>query len=263
LDFLLRPKVKLVANILGNEPVGRELTLNLAKYILEEANFGDNSRVAKILETTDIYILPSINPDGFVRATEGACSGSSYASGALNEGRKNLNRDFPDEEALLKSKGGRQKVNEKVLPGQTILFILKETGLLMDWIVSIRFVLSASFMDGRVLVTYPYNNYHSSVHPQQYTPDHEEFLMISKAYALNNPQMAQTNESCPTFGSFPDGISNAAEIETVHGSMQDFNYKAARTLEVNIYTSCCKFPLRKVLLNEWDRNRYQLLSTIC
>merc|ERR1711962_1328220 len=33
------------------------------------------TRVAKLLASTDITLIPTINPDGFDRGTEGACSG--------------------------------------------------------------------------------------------------------------------------------------------------------------------------------------------
>lgn len=50
----------------GNEVVGRELMLALAKHLLEEYKNGD-SRIVKLLNTTDIHIMPTMNPDGFER----------------------------------------------------------------------------------------------------------------------------------------------------------------------------------------------------
>ena len=41
----MRPMVKLVANMHGNEPVGRELIVHLAKYLLKFSRAGDD-RVA-------------------------------------------------------------------------------------------------------------------------------------------------------------------------------------------------------------------------
>ena len=48
-----------------------------------------------MVDTTDITIIPTINPDGFDRGTEGACSGADYKTGRYNEGNRDLNRDFP------------------------------------------------------------------------------------------------------------------------------------------------------------------------
>ena len=57
---------RFVANMHGNEVVGRELMLALAKHLLEEYKNGD-SRIVKLLNTTDIHIMPTMNPDGFER----------------------------------------------------------------------------------------------------------------------------------------------------------------------------------------------------
>ena len=53
--------MKLVANMHGNEAVGRELLLALARYLLSHQQ---EERVAAILNSTDLHLLPSLNPDG-------------------------------------------------------------------------------------------------------------------------------------------------------------------------------------------------------
>ena len=72
----LNPMVKLIGNMHGNEPTGRELLVHLIKYIIwaretldkNQGTLKDNDtllqRAAKILETTDLWIVPSMNPDG-------------------------------------------------------------------------------------------------------------------------------------------------------------------------------------------------------
>ena len=66
---LLKPMIKLIANMHGNEAVGREVLLALARYLLE--NYEQDSRVRAIVDTTDIHILTSLNPDGFEQSTKG------------------------------------------------------------------------------------------------------------------------------------------------------------------------------------------------
>lgn len=56
----------------GNEVVGREMLLLLAKYLCE--NYGADERVSKIINNTRIHILPSMNPDGYEKSHEGLCS---------------------------------------------------------------------------------------------------------------------------------------------------------------------------------------------
>ena len=149
----LRPMVKLIGNIHGNEPVGRELLIQFANYILKAASIppqwrdSRSRRAAKILETTDLWILPSMNPDGFERGREGNCQGGDYLAGRYNEGFKDLNRDFPtwqDKE--------RQESNATFDIYQTREV---ETKLIMNWILSFPFVLSANFHDGAIVANYP------------------------------------------------------------------------------------------------------------
>lgn len=103
-----KPEFKYVANIHGNEVVGRELLLLLIKYLCE--NYGSNNRITKLLNTTRIHIMPSMNPDGYEIAQEGTKLNRShklYISDILGDassmlGRANahgvdLNRNFPDQ----------------------------------------------------------------------------------------------------------------------------------------------------------------------
>lgn len=58
-----RPSFKYVANMHGDESIGRQLVIYLAQYLL--ANYGKDDRVTKLVNTTDIHLMPSLNPDGF------------------------------------------------------------------------------------------------------------------------------------------------------------------------------------------------------
>ena len=58
----LKPMMKLIGNMHGNEAVGREMLLALSAYLLE--NFNTSQRVGEIVRNTDIHIMPSLNPDG-------------------------------------------------------------------------------------------------------------------------------------------------------------------------------------------------------
>lgn len=60
---LLTPMFKYVANMHGDESIGRQLTIYLAVYLIY--NYGKNERVTKLVDSTDIYLMPSMNPDGY------------------------------------------------------------------------------------------------------------------------------------------------------------------------------------------------------
>lgn len=57
------PMFKYVANMHGDETVGRELMIFLAQYLLK--NYGSDARVTHLVNTTDIFLMPSLNPDGY------------------------------------------------------------------------------------------------------------------------------------------------------------------------------------------------------
>jgi len=250
---LLMPMVKLVGNIHGNEVVGRQLMLRLISYLI--AKDGTDERIAQLLNTTDIFIMPSMNPDGFSRATEGDCTEGDFKSGRVNHNDKDLNRDFPDQ---FREEDTKLKTREDQLAGRQ-----PETQAMINWILDNPFVLSASLHGGTLVVNYPFDN---TKIPHEYvsglysaSPDDAVMKAISKDYADRHATM---KGPCGLADAFKDGITNGAEWYQVNGGMQDFNYANSNSFELTLELSCCKYPPASDLPNEWNLNKTPFLHFI-
>lgn len=68
-----KPDIKYIANIHGNEPVGKELLLHLVQYLV--TGYDTDSYIKWLLDNTRIHLLPSLNPDGYAASKEGTCDG--------------------------------------------------------------------------------------------------------------------------------------------------------------------------------------------
>ncbi|KAF6216380.1 hypothetical protein GE061_000722 [Apolygus lucorum] len=247
---LLKPMFKFVANIHGDETVGRELLYRLASYLLE--NYGRDQEVTDLLKTTDIYLVPSLNPDGFAASTEGLCesievvSSKPYLKGRSNVNGVDLNRDFPERLNSHES--------SDIFEGRQL-----ETTYIMKWIKTNPFVLSASLHGGSVVASYPFDSGLRDETDAE-TPDGAVFQELSHVYADNHKYMHKGNICKNDDFSKNRGITNGNEWYRVTGGMQDFNYLHSNCFEITLELSCCKYPKRNELEAEWDNNRQSLIE---
>ena len=87
----LEPMMKYVGNMHGNEVISRQVLIYLAEYLA--AHYGSEPRVTRLLNNTEIFLLPSLNPDGYESSVEGACDNNRR--GRNNANNVDLNRNFP------------------------------------------------------------------------------------------------------------------------------------------------------------------------
>ncbi|XP_064612625.1 carboxypeptidase D-like [Liolophura sinensis] len=234
----MRPHVRLVGNMHGNEAVGRELLLHFADYLL--SNYGNLANVSEFMNTTLLHILPSLNPDGFEVSEEGDCSSKQ---GRYNANGENLNRNFPD----------RVENNTSE--------IQPETQHVMDWFSNITFALSANLHGGALVANYPYDNYpNANGSKPSIAPDDDVLRHISLAYSLAHSTM-HLGLPCDN-ETFTDGITNGAAWYPITGGLQDYSYSFHGCPELTLEVSCCKYPPAEQLEEFWDSNRDALLTYI-
>jgi len=220
------PEIKLASTLHGDEPPGTELCLYFADHLLSE--YGQDARVARIVDDLEVWILPLLNPDGLT-------AGTRYNARSVD-----LNRAFPDRiQDPVNSPEGREP----------------EVAAMMAFSADREFALGANFHTGALVVNYPWDSNESGRFVDTPTPDDALFEWISTRYAQHNPGMLASTE-------FPGGISNGAEWYVIYGGMQDWSYEWNATLEVTVELSDVSWPSASALPELWDDNRESLLAYV-
>lgn len=239
-----KPEFKYIANMHGNEIVGKELLLKMAKFLCE--NYNKDSNITRIMNTTRIHFMPSMNPDGYELAFKGD-NRKNWIIGRSNANNVDLNRNFPDQ--FTKTPTGAPQA---------------ETKAVMKWIHKIPFVLSANLHGGSLVANYPYDDSPTGRSEYSASPDDDVFQDLSKAYSENHPTMHLKNPpwDCPEVppDHFDDGITNGAKWYSVSGGMQDYNYVHSNCFEITVELGCKKFPSEKELPKYWADNKNAMLE---
>merc|ERR1711935_586906 len=262
---ILEPEMKYIANMHGNEVLGRELLLHLADYLCEEYLAG-NEDIKKLVDNTRIHLMRSMNPDGWRTSTDHG--GQDFLIGRTNANNVDLNRDFPDLDRIVYSSEGTQReYNNHLMEYVKHLDhkIQPETESVMKMIMENPFVISANMHGGDLVANYPYDEA-KGINPTEYSasPDDETFKKVALTYSKNHPRMgdASTPGCDKKFNPFAKqgGITNGAAWYTVEGGMQDFNYLSSNDFEITLELGCDKYPAASVLEQEWEDNKQSLLE---
>ena len=219
----IEPEFKYIANMHGDETVGRELCLYLISWFVN--GYGTDERATNLINDTSIFIMPSMNPDGFE-------NGSRY-----NANNVDLNRDFPDQ------------FND---PNNSLAGRQPETQAVMQWTWERNFVLSANMHTGALVVNYPFDGPNTGVYSA--APDDDVFVQISSCYADSHPNMES--------GGFQNGITNGSQWYAVFGGMQDWNYVWESDFDITLEQNEVKWPNSNLLDDLWEDHREPMIAYI-
>ncbi|KDR10344.1 carboxypeptidase E-like isoform X2 [Zootermopsis nevadensis] len=261
---LYHPEFKYIANMHGNEVLGRELLLHLANYLCEQFLARD-PEIQQLIELTRVHLLPSMNPDGWKVSTE--TGGKDYLIGRNNNNSVDLNRNFPDLNRIMFSNEEAHVSHNNHLLEQVDRLkepIQPETKAVIRLIMQVPFVLSANLHGGDLVANYPYDASRSGARTE-YTksPDDQTFRHLALAYSTHHKNMANPRRhGCGhdgyNFGK-QGGITNGAAWYSVQGGMQDFNYLSSNDFEITLELGCDKYPEASALQDEWDNNKDALI----
>jgi carboxypeptidase D len=216
------PVISLVGTLHGNEPVGMVLLLEFAGDLL--SRYGVDDRITRLLDSTEIRIMPLANPDGYE-------AGDRYNAHGVD-----LNRNFPDPSP---SSGDGFDTGTGREP---------ETRAIMAWELLRPSALSANFHAGSLLVNYPFD------YTYEKSPDDDLLRFISVIYSQYNTPMYT--------GAYEEGVVRGAEWYVIYGGLQDWSYLASGSNHVTVELSTVKFPEPEALEGLWNDNRDSLLAYV-
>ena len=220
----IEPEFKYIANMHGDETPGREFSLYLIEWLCEGYNVND--RATNLVNNTAIFIMPSMNPDGFELGQRENANGVD------------LNRDFPDQfDDPLNTLNGRQP----------------ETSAVMEWSWNHNFILSANMHSGALVANYPFDGPFSGQYSA--TPDDAMFIELALAYSENHENMYNSSV-------FDNGITNGAEWYAVSGGMQDWNYVWEGDFDITLEQYNTKWPNANLLESLWNENKESMIAYI-
>ena len=223
-----KPAVKFIATIHGDEPIGTELCLNFADELL--TGYGVDTYITDFLDRTIIWLVPMMNPDGFLMNIRRNAHGVD------------LNRAFP-----IYGTDYTSTWFDGAPLGDGVRE--PEVAYIMRWSTDVHFALAMHYHSGALIVNYPYDNEPGI--PSQTeapTPDDAMYQYISLQYSVNNTPMY-------TGGNFPEGIVNGSYWYSITGGMIDWDYRFIGCPEVLTELSYTKKPDPAYLPQLWLDNR--------
>ncbi|MGE3608203.1 MAG: M14 family zinc carboxypeptidase [Bacteriovoracaceae bacterium] len=214
----VEPEFKFISSMHGDEITGRELTIKLLEEMAEK--YGKDPEITQLINNTEIYIMPSMNPDG------------SDLHQRANSNGVDLNRNFPD----------MTRERQSSAKGREI-----ETQSVMNFQASRQFALSANFHGGTIVANYPWDSTYDR-HPM------DKFVQeLALGYAENNPEMRNSTD-------FNRGITNGADWYVVKGGMQDWSYFWFNDLQITIELSHEKWPNYSEIPSFYQNNRNSMMA---
>ena len=226
-----KPSFLIVANIHGNETLGRELSLYLMDYLCK--NYESDPLIRYLMDNTRIFILPSLNPDGF----ENTDLNGNWRPSRYNSNGVDLNRNFPDKYKKWINKHRKNRENE--------------VNAIIDWSKTHEVKMSLSIHGGALVVNYPLDGPVSNIYSKS---KHDEFFKyISKQYVKNNNDFNSR---------FKNGITNGSEWYAIFGGMQDWQYINNNTFEITLELSKEKIVEEVNLEKYWLNNVNSFINSI-
>ncbi|MEE9553533.1 MAG: M14 family zinc carboxypeptidase [candidate division Zixibacteria bacterium] len=221
------PEVRIMGAHHGDEKISVELPLYMIDYLT--VNYGTDILVTRLVNNTEIFIVPMVNPDG---VTDHSRYNSRY---------QDLNRDYLCPEGDYCPSGAN---NQNA-------FSESETQAVRQDALANRYVLSLSLHAGATNINTVWNyddglHHNGDYHP---TPDDDLVMDLSQGYADRNT----------TSGFY---VTNGCDWYSTHGDANDYSYGWLSDIDWTIEISQQKTPPETYIEDYWNENRLSMLYII-
>ncbi len=135
----------------GNEPISAEVPLYILDYLL--SNYESNGTIRRWIDTTEIWFIPMVNPDGIEAGTRKNANGTGV----------DLNRNYDQNWG---TEGTSNDPDSNVYCGE-YPFSEPETKAIRELALDRQFTLSMSFHSYGEVIYYPWGNSIDTVSPQK------------------------------------------------------------------------------------------------
>ncbi len=205
----------------GNEPPPMEFLVYLTDSLTMK--YGSDSLITELVNGTEIWLIPSQNPDGYV-------AGRRYNAEGMD-----LNRNYP----MPTGSTGDDGTYDTEL----------ETDVILDFSNERYFSIAANLHTGALVLNYPWD------YKVERSPDDSTFIAICTDYSYRNHDMWNSPR-------FENGITNGYDWYVVRGSLQDWGYWARGQLHITLEISNTKWPLSSELDSLWGMNYHSMINMI-
>jgi hypothetical protein len=225
------PEVMHTSTMHGDETTGYILCLRLIDSLLSA--YGSDPYVTRLVDSLEIWINPSANPDG----TYYSGNSSVYGARRYNTNGVDINRNFPDPAE------GDHPNGQSWQP---------ETIAMMNLAQVHSFTISANFHGGAEVINYPWDTW-SRAHA-----DEDWYVDVCLAWA-QSAQAASPGLYLESW-QFPQGITNGYAWYRVIGGRQDYMIYWRGCREITAEISNVKLLPADELPDLWSYNKQALLE---
>ncbi|MDA3884903.1 MAG: M14 family zinc carboxypeptidase [Candidatus Delongbacteria bacterium] len=215
------PEVKFVSTMHGDEVIGMEMEMYMIDDILQ-GYYANNDTMQFIVNNTELYFLPLMNPDG------------NELNQRYNGSGIDLNRNFPEGTYYE-----ADSVNPTTLP---------ENDTMINWTKAHNFILSTNFHGGAEVANYVFDkDFGVSNGAYAAAPDDTHAYWLAYGYASRNSRLFSSS-------SFTDGVVNGCDWYSIDGGMQDWNYRYHNDMDMTLEIGT-KWPAFSTIPSYWQENR--------